>query len=117
MRGPTTAPIESARTLTSEPARCRCLEHSEAALLVGDTGVGKTTLCQMLAFMRRQRLHIVNCSRNTEAADLLGSFRPNRGRQAAVDVFAAALQQAAGCAASSLCLLQQKDVITTHQYT
>jgi midasin len=77
----------------------RCLQHSEPALLVGDTGVGKTTLCQMLAFMRCQKLHIVNCNRNTEAADILGGFRPNRRRPAAVAAYLAAFNDAVRCAA------------------
>lgn len=58
----------------------RCLAHEEPALLVGDTGTGKTTVCQMAAFVRGQRLHIFNCNQYTEASDLLGGFRPNRCR-------------------------------------
>lgn len=56
----------------------RCLAHEEPALLIGDTGTGKTTVCQMAAFVRGQRLHIFNCNQHTEASDLLGGFRPNR---------------------------------------
>lgn len=53
----------------------------ENVLLVGDTGTGKTTVCQMLALMRRQKLHIVNCHQHTETADFLGGFRPSRERE------------------------------------
>ena len=56
----------------------RCLQHSEPALLVGDTGTGKTTVCQMLALMRGQKLHIINCNQHTETSDFLGGYRPIR---------------------------------------
>lgn len=56
----------------------RCLEFSEPALLCGETGTGKTTVCQMAAFVRGQRLHIINCNQHTEVSDFLGGFRPNR---------------------------------------
>ncbi len=58
--------------------RCRCLQHSEPALLVGETGTGKTTVCQMLALARGQSLHIINCNQHTETSDFLGGFRPVR---------------------------------------
>ena len=56
----------------------RCLEFSEPALLCGETGTGKTTVCQMAAFVRGQRLHIINCNQHTEVSDFLGGFWPNR---------------------------------------
>jgi midasin len=56
----------------------RCLEFAEPALLCGETGTGKTTVCQMAAFVRGQRLHILNCNQHTEVSDFLGGFRPNR---------------------------------------
>ncbi|GAB4814206.1 hypothetical protein N2152v2_001252 [Parachlorella kessleri] len=59
----------------------RCLAHSEPALLVGETGTGKTTVCQMAAFVRGRRLHIINCNQHTEVSDFLGGFRPNRHRE------------------------------------
>eukprot|EP00892_Ulva_mutabilis_P006640 jgi/Ulvmu1/4348/UM002_0072.1 len=68
----------------------RALEHEEAVLLVGETGVGKTTLCQTLAFVRGQRLRIINCNLHTEAADMLGGFRPARARTRAYAAFCAA---------------------------
>lgn len=70
---------KSACWLKSLPA-CRCVQHSEPALLVGDTGTGKTTVCQMLALMRGQKLHIINCNQHTETSDFLGGFRPVRYR-------------------------------------
>ncbi|RMZ52645.1 hypothetical protein APUTEX25_000764 [Auxenochlorella protothecoides] len=65
----------------------RCLAHEEPALLIGDTGTGKTTVCQMAAFVRGQRLHIFNCNQHTEASDLLGGFRPNRAPAAEGEAF------------------------------
>ncbi|KAL4440107.1 hypothetical protein ABPG75_003108 [Micractinium tetrahymenae] len=59
----------------------RCLEFAEPALLCGETGTGKTTVCQMAAFVRGQRLHIINCNQHTEVSDFLGGFRPNRHRE------------------------------------
>ena len=50
----------------------------EPVLLVGETGTGKTTVCQMAAHMRGQRLHILNCNQHTETSDFLGGFRPAR---------------------------------------
>ena len=56
----------------------RCLAMSEPVLLVGETGSGKTTVCQLIAALRNQVLHIANCHQNTETADLIGGLRPNR---------------------------------------
>jgi len=79
----------------------RCLEHLEPALLVGETGIGKTTVCQLAAFNRKQKLRIINCNQHTETADFLGGYRPNRSReraaaafQAALDAFNVAVQEA-----------------------
>ncbi|CDR96456.1 ATPase associated with various cellular activities (AAA) family protein, putative [Babesia bigemina] len=54
------------------------LEHREPVLLVGETGIGKTTICQLLAKIYNRRLNILNLSKNTEASDFIGSFRPIR---------------------------------------
>ena len=51
---------------------------NEPFLLVGDTGLGKTTICQILAALHAKRLHIINCHMHSEAADFLGSIRPVR---------------------------------------
>lgn len=56
------------------------IRHNEPVLLVGETGCGKTTVCQMLAHALDQRLHIVNAHQNTETGDLIGSQRPIRNR-------------------------------------
>lgn len=58
-----------------------CYEHNEPMVLVGETGCGKTTVCQLLAMVYDQRLHILNCHQHTETADFLGGFRPIRERE------------------------------------
>jgi midasin len=60
----------------------RCVEYREPVLLVGETGSGKTTVCQLLSAILQKDLRMVNCHQSTEAADLLGSLRPLRGRAA-----------------------------------
>ncbi|KAI1100396.1 midasin [Jackrogersella minutella] len=62
------------------------LRHNEPVLLVGETGCGKTTVCQLLAESLGKELHIVNAHQNTETGDLIGSQRPIRNRGAIVDV-------------------------------
>ncbi|KAJ1957077.1 AAA ATPase midasin, partial [Linderina pennispora] len=61
-----------------------CLRFHEPVLLVGETGCGKTTVCQMLAEAKSQLLHIVNCHQNTESSDILGGQRPVRNRNALI---------------------------------
>eukprot|EP00850_Spirogloea_muscicola_P002909 SM000011S19087 [mRNA] locus=s11:783175:828718:+ [translate_table: standard] len=58
----------------------RCLRHNEPVLLVGDTGTGKTTVCQLLGLLRQQQLHVLNCHQHTETSDFLGGFRPIRDK-------------------------------------
>ena len=55
-----------------------CMNHKEPALLVGETGCGKTSVCQLLALLRGQKLRILNCHQHTETGDFLGGFRPTR---------------------------------------
>ena len=57
--------------------------HDEPVLLIGETGCGKTSLCQALAAMRQKKVHIVNAQQNTETGDIIGSQRPLRSRVAA----------------------------------
>ena len=54
------------------------LDHEEPVLLVGETGGGKTTACQLLAAMRGQPLRVLNCHLHSEASDFLGALRPAR---------------------------------------
>lgn len=41
----------------------RCLAHSEPVLLVGETGAGKTAVCELFARLRRVPLHAVGAYR------------------------------------------------------
>ncbi|KAF0299690.1 Midasin [Amphibalanus amphitrite] len=59
---------------------CQALKFQEPVLLVGDTGCGKTTVCQLLAETAGRSLHTVNCHMHTEGADFLGGLRPVRSR-------------------------------------
>lgn len=63
----------------------KALENNEPVLLVGETGCGKTTVCQLLAEALQKELHIVNAHQNTETGDLIGSQRPVRNRGAILD--------------------------------
>ncbi|XP_011501204.1 PREDICTED: midasin-like [Ceratosolen solmsi marchali] len=53
-------------------------EFKEPVLLVGDTGGGKTTICQLIAQSRSRKLYAVNCHMHTESSDFLGNLRPAR---------------------------------------
>ncbi|GLE05581.1 hypothetical protein PINS_up014613 [Pythium insidiosum] len=59
----------------------RCLQHQEPVLLVGETGCGKTTVCQLYSLLFDQQLHIINCHQHTETSDFLGCLRPVRGKE------------------------------------
>ncbi|KAK6849468.1 hypothetical protein PG995_013301 [Apiospora arundinis] len=63
----------------------QALSNNEPVLLVGETGCGKTTVCQLLAEALGKELHIVNAHQNTETGDLIGSQRPVRSRGAVAD--------------------------------
>ncbi|XP_038966893.1 midasin isoform X1 [Rattus norvegicus] len=56
----------------------RALEFGEPVLLVGDTGCGKTTVCQLFSALSNQKLYSVNCHLNMETSDFLGGLRPVR---------------------------------------
>jgi midasin len=70
------------------------LQHHEPVLLVGETGAGKTSVCQYLADVLGRELHTLNCHQNTETADLIGGQRPIRNRTA---LKADACEQALAC--------------------
>lgn len=50
----------------------RCYKLREPVLLVGETGGGKTTVCQLLSIILGSKLHILNCHQYTETSDFLG---------------------------------------------
>lgn len=58
----------------------RALAHKEPVLLVGETGCGKTMVCQLFAAFNNRNLQIVNCHQSTETSDFIGGLRPVRGR-------------------------------------
>lgn len=72
----------------------QALRNKEPVLLVGDTGCGKTTVCQLLAEALGKELHIVNAHQNTETGDLIGSQRPVRNRGAIVETLEQAVRKA-----------------------
>lgn len=51
---------------------------NEPVLLVGETGCGKTTICQVIAALKGIKLLSVNCHMHTESADFIGGLRPVR---------------------------------------
>lgn len=57
---------------------------NEPVLLVGETGIGKTTVVQQLAESLGHKLHAVNLSQQSEVGDLLGGFKPVNVRTLAV---------------------------------
>ncbi|KAL2832978.1 hypothetical protein BDW59DRAFT_157121 [Aspergillus cavernicola] len=63
------------------------VEMAEPVLLVGETGIGKTTVIQHLATMMRQKLTVVNLSQQSESTDLLGGFKPVNIRTMAIPMF------------------------------
>lgn len=70
------------------------IRNNEPVLLIGETGCGKTTVCQMLADAFGKQLHIVNAHQNTETGDLIGAQRPIRNRAAVEDLLYRQLQEA-----------------------
>ncbi|KAL1606457.1 AAA ATPase midasin [Paraconiothyrium brasiliense] len=72
------------------------IRNNEPVLLVGETGCGKTTVCQMLADAFKKQLHILNAHQNTETGDLIGAQRPIRNRASVEDLLYRQLQEALG---------------------
>ncbi|KAF5287728.1 hypothetical protein FQA39_LY15748 [Lamprigera yunnana] len=56
----------------------KAFEFKEPVLLVGETGGGKTSVCQILANISAQQLYTVNCHMHTESSDFIGGLRPVR---------------------------------------
>ncbi|KAK2856665.1 hypothetical protein Q5P01_005400 [Channa striata] len=56
----------------------RAIRFGESVLLVGDTGCGKTTICQLFAALSGQKFFSVNCHLHMETSDFLGGLRPVR---------------------------------------
>lgn len=56
----------------------KACQFKEPVLLVGETGGGKTTICQVVAAASDKKLYTVNCHMHTESSDFIGSLRPVR---------------------------------------
>ena len=56
------------------------LKNDEPVLLVGETGTGKTTVCQYISRLMGTKVNIVNAHQNMETSDLIGAQRPVRDR-------------------------------------
>ena len=53
-----------------------CIKMNEPALIVGETGVGKTSAIQFLAQSTGHKLVAVNLNQQTESCDLIGGIKP-----------------------------------------
>ncbi|KAF2258858.1 midasin [Lojkania enalia] len=82
------------------------IRNNEPVLLVGETGCGKTTVCQMLADAFDKQLHIVNAHQNTETGDLIGAQRPIRNRAVVEDLLRRQLLSVLGGLTSHVNLLE-----------
>ncbi|XP_057977825.1 midasin isoform X2 [Malania oleifera] len=71
----------------------RCYKLREPVLLVGETGGGKTTVCQLLSIILGSKLHILNCHQYTETSDFLGGFYPIRERSQLTSKFKYLIEQ------------------------
>ncbi len=58
-----------------------CVNMNEPVLLVGETGSGKTTSVQQLAYILKKKLIVQNLSLSTDTSDLLGGYKPVTIRQ------------------------------------
>ncbi|KJP89006.1 hypothetical protein AK88_01298 [Plasmodium fragile] len=59
----------------------KCFKHKESALLIGETGCGKTTCCELLSFVKNQKLNILNCNESTDVYDIIGSLKLVRNKK------------------------------------
>eukprot|EP00347_Sterkiella_histriomuscorum_P024492 403330924 len=65
----------------------KCLINLEPVLMVGETGCGKTTLCQVFASINKQTLYSINCHQNTETSDFIGCMRTRKNLKLIQDKF------------------------------
>lgn len=84
---PATLPVTKSIVWTKAMSRLytlvsKALENNEPVLLVGETGCGKTSICQVMAELLGKQLYTVNAHQNTETGDLVGAQRPIRNRTA-----------------------------------
>ena len=63
-----------------------CIATKEPTLLVGNSGVGKTTVCQLLSLSHKIDLKSINCHQYTETADMIGGLRPVRNKDTIISL-------------------------------
>ena len=69
-----------------------CVRASEPVLLVGETGNGKTSVVQALAYACGQTLKVQNLNVQSDSGDLFGGFRPVQLRQLGYELLHAVLE-------------------------
>lgn len=52
------------------------VQENEPVLLVGETGVGKTSSVQYLAYQTNHKLVVINMNNQSDVSDLIGGFKP-----------------------------------------
>ena len=77
------------RLFTLVAAACR---YQEPVLLIGETGAGKTSVCEVIADVLQREMFSISCHQNMETADILGSQRPIRDRSARLQSVQSRLQ-------------------------
>lgn len=65
---------------------CASICMDEPVLVVGETGVGKTTVIQEVARMVDKKFAVVNLSQQSDSSDLIGGFRPKSPGQDVIDM-------------------------------
>ncbi|CRH03807.1 dynein-related AAA-type ATPase, putative [Plasmodium relictum] len=63
----------------------KCFKYKESPLLIGETGCGKTTCCELLSFVENLKLNILNCNESTDVYDIIGSLKLIKNKKADYD--------------------------------
>lgn len=50
------------------------VQHKEPVILVGETGTGKTSVIQRLAYLTGRKLKVINLNQQSDSVDLLGGY-------------------------------------------
>jgi midasin (ATPase involved in ribosome maturation) len=64
-----------------------CVAMKEPCLLVGETGIGKTSAIQALAEVCNVKMTAINLNMQTDSSDLLGGFQPVHLKQLAIPLY------------------------------
>lgn len=54
-----------------------CLKAGQNSLMIGPTGVGKTSLCYYLAAVTENPVHFINLKDSTDIAEIIGGYQPD----------------------------------------